>query len=321
MKLALVLGGAGFIGGHLVQRLKRDGFWVRAVDRKQPEFGASAADQFVNLDLRDRYAVRDAFRLPMHKFDYVFQLAAEMGGMGFIGDPANDADILHNSLQINLHVAEIALDVGVERLFFSSSACVYTDTGGDCQEQDAYPANMDNEYSWEKLIAERLYLSYGRCHGLPVRIARIHNCYGPYGTWRGGREKAPAAICRKVAMARDWGEIELWGDGKQTRSFMYVDDCVEGIMRLTESDFTGPVNLGSDEMVTMNDLVSLVTEIAKRPVHIKHVEGPIGVRGRNSDNTLIREKLGWAPSTSLKDGLRPTYSWIEQQVLDFCLSV
>lgn len=314
MKHAIVCGAGGFIGHHLVKRLKQEGYSVRGVDRKQPEFEPSQADEFLTVDLRyinpTDWILKDG--------EEIYQLAAEMGGMGFIGDPANDAVIMRSSTQINLNVLEAArLQTVKPRLFFSSSACVYEDTTRsferpECTEEDAYPANPDSEYGWEKLYAERLYAAYSRCYGIETRIARIHNCYGPLGTWRGGREKAPAALCRKIAQAHD--HIEIWGDGTQQRSFMYIDDCIEGIRRLMASEVTESLNLGSDEMVTVRALASLIMEVARKYLRIRYVEGPLGVDGRNSDNTLIKELLDWEPTTALHMGLKPTYDWIAMQV-------
>ena len=318
VKAALVLGGGGFIGGHLVSRLKREGFWVRAIDLKRPAFSESEADEFVVADLRDPRIVAAAFD---RRFDEVFQLAADMGGAGYIFTGAHDADIMHNSASINLNVVHEAQKRDVGRVFYSSSACIYpqqnqTDPNNpNCVESSAYPADPDSEYGWEKLFSERLFLSYNRNYGMQNRIARFHNIFGPLGAWNGGKEKAPAAICRKVAEARDGGEIEIWGDGEQTRSFLYVDECLDGVTRLIRSDFEGPVNIGSEEMVTINQLVDMVSQIAGKTLHKRHIAGPTGVRGRRSDNTLIREKLGWAPSEPLLRGLEKTYGWIENQVL------
>ncbi len=317
MKTALVCGGGGFIGSHLVKRLKRDGLWVRAVDLKFPEFLETAADDFVIGDLRDAYFCRQVID---RRFDEVYQLAADMGGAGFIFTGENDADIMFNSASINLNVLETCRRRNIRRIFYSSSACMYPaynqedPDNPNCAEDSAYPAAPDSEYGWEKLFSERLYLTYGRCHGIEPRIARYHNIFGPEGTWDGGREKAPAALCRKVAAAPDGGSIEIWGDGRQTRSFLYVSECVEGTVRLTRSGFSGPVNIGSEEMVTIDRLADLIIDIAGKRLEKRHVPGPLGVRGRNSDNRLIREKLGWAPSQPLRDGLCETYAWVERQV-------
>jgi nucleoside-diphosphate-sugar epimerase len=317
MKKALVLGAGGFIGSHLVKRLKKEGYWVRGVDLKYPEFSPTAADEFIIGDLRDQAVCRTVVD---QRFDEIYQLAADMGGAGYIFTGEHDADVMHNSATINLNILDLCRKKGVGRIFYSSSACMYPEynqldpDNPKCSEDSAYPAAPDSEYGWEKLFSERLYLAYHRNYGVVVRIARYHNIFGPEGTWKGGREKAPAAICRKVAEAPNGGEIEIWGDGKQTRSFLYIDECIEGTLRLMRSDFTGPVNIGSEEMVTINRLAEIVMEIAGKKLRVKHVPGPLGVRGRNSDNRLIREKLGWMPSMSLRDGLEKTYPWIEEQV-------
>jgi nucleoside-diphosphate-sugar epimerase len=317
MKSVLVCGAGGFIGGHLVKRLKSEGFWVRGVDIKNHEFQASTADDFVLGDLRNPEICKQIIDRP---FDEVYQLAADMGGAGYIFTGDNDAVVMHNSATINLNMLEAGRLAGIKKIFYSSSACVYPEhnqldpDNPKCSEESTYPAAPDSEYGWEKLFSERLYLAYHRNHGMHVRIARFHNIFGPEGTWDGGREKAPAAICRKVAQAPVGGGIEMWGDGKQTRSFLYVDECLEGMRRLMNSDFTGPVNIGSDEMISLNGLAVLVMEIACKRVSIKHIPGPLGVRGRNSDNNLIFEKLGWKPSTKLRDGLTVTYQWICKQL-------
>ena len=319
MKKALVCGAGGFIGSHLVKRLKKEGFWVRGVDLKYPEFGETEADDFVIGDLRDPYLVRYVVDMP---FDEVYQLAADMGGAGFVFTGDNDADIMHNSALINLNVLDACYKRNIKRIFYSSSACIYPKFNQEdpenpkCSEDSAYPAMPDSEYGWEKLFSERLYLSYHRNYGIEARIARYHNIFGPEGTWTGGREKAPAALCRKVALAKLRGDdyIEVWGDGKQTRSFLYIDECLEGTIRLMRSDFTGPVNIGSEEMVTINQLAEMIMDIAGVKLKIKHVPGPQGVRGRNSDNRLIYEKLGWKPVMPLREGLEITYKWIEEQV-------
>jgi GDP-D-mannose 3',5'-epimerase len=317
-KTALVCGAGGFIGHHLVRRLKREGFWVRGVDLKYPRFSATEADDFVVGDLRDMQFVRDMID---RRFDEIYQLAADMGGAGYIFTGEHDADLMHNSATINLNVLHAAHLRNNSRIFYSSSACMYPEhnqldpDNPNCAEDSAYPAAPDSEYGWEKLFSERLYLAYGRNHDMQVRVARYHNIFGPEGSWNDGREKAPAAVCRKVAMTADGAEIEVWGDGKQTRSFLYIDECLEGSLRLMRSDFTGPVNIGSDEMVTIDQLVDTVAKIAGKTIHKRHIPGPTGVRGRNSDNRLISEKLHWSPSTILVDGLRPTYEWINGQVL------
>lgn len=318
MKKALVCGAGGFIGSHLVKRLKREGFWVRGVDLKYPEFGETESDDFAIGDLRDPYFCGN---IVDDRFEEVYQLAADMGGAGFVFTGENDADIMHNSALINLNILDACRKRNTKRVFYSSSACVYPEynqTDPDnpkCSEDSVYPAAPDSDYGWEKLFSERLFLSYHRNYGLEARIARYHNIFGPEGTWTGGREKAPAAFCRKVAATLDGGEIEMWGDGKQTRSFLYIDECLEGTLRLTKSDFTGPVNIGSEEMVTLNQLAAMIMEIAGKKLNIKHISGPLGVRGRNSDNRFIQEKIGWKPALPLKEGLEKTYRWVEEQVL------
>ncbi len=316
-KTALVCGAGGFIGSHLARRLKAEGFWVRGVDLKFPECSETAADDFALGDLRDAGFCRAILD---RRFDEVYQLAADMGGAGYIFIGENDAEIMHNSATINLNLLEAARCRAVRRIFYSSSACMYPaynqedPDNPNCAEDSAYPAAPDSEYGWEKLFSERLYLAYQRNHGIPVRIARYHNIFGPEGTWTGGREKAPAALCRKVAMAPSGGEIEIWGDGRQTRSFLYIDECVEGSLRLMRSDFSGPVNIGSEEMVTINGLARMVMQTAGKELSIRNIPGPEGVRGRNSDNRLIAARLGWAPGRKLAEGLATTYRWIERQV-------
>jgi nucleoside-diphosphate-sugar epimerase len=313
----LVNGAGGFIGNHLVRRLKQEGFWVRGADLKRPEFSTTRADEFIQGDLRDRAVAAQA----CDGIEDVYQLAADMGGAGYIFTGEHDADVMHNSASINLNMLEQGRHAGVRRLFYSSSACIYPEYNQldpdtpDCSEASAYPAAPDSEYGWEKLFSERLYLAFHRNYGLEVHIARFHNIFGPEGTWQGGREKAPAAICRKIAEAADGDEIEIWGDGKQTRSFLYVDECVEGLRRLMDSSFEGPVNVGSNEMVSINQLAHMVMEIAGKRLRLRHIPGPLGVRGRNSDNRLITEKIGWAPTRPLVEGLEKTYHWVEKQVL------
>jgi nucleoside-diphosphate-sugar epimerase len=317
MKNVLVCGGGGFIGSHLVKRLKREGCWVRSVDLKYPEYAPTEADDFMIGDLADVATCRAAVD---RRFDEVYQLAADMGGAGYIFTGEHDANIMHNSAMINLNMLDVCTKRNIKRILYSSSACIYPEhnqkdpSNPNCAEDSAYPANPDSEYGWEKLFSERLYLSYHRNHGLDVRIARFHNIFGEEGTWTGGREKAPAAICRKVAEADDGGEIEIWGDGKQTRTFLYIDECLDGVLNLTRSDWTGPVNIGSEEMVTINQLVALVARIASKRITVRHVPGPLGVRGRRSDNQLVLKKLQWKPGRPLEEGIRRTYSWIEEQV-------
>jgi nucleoside-diphosphate-sugar epimerase len=338
MKTALVLGAGGFIGNHLVKRLKEEGYWVRGVDLKRPEFSPTLADDFLTYDLRDPRNVEAVMRLEGYNgyplkcqyqkhpfseqlaFDEVYQLAADMGGAGYIFTGDNDANVMHNSATINLNVVNECVKNKVKKIFYSSSACMYPEhnqldpQNPNCEESSAYPANPDSEYGWEKLFSERLYLAYARNYGLDVRIARFHNIFGPEGTWLGGKEKAPAAICRKVADSLMDDEIEVWGDGEQTRSFLYIDECLDGIRKLMDSDFTGPVNIGSDQMISINNLTKLVIKIADKRAGIKNIPGPQGVRGRTSDNTLIKEKLGWAPSQPLQVGLEKTYKWIQSQI-------
>lgn len=317
MKKALVCGAGGFIGGHLVRRLKDEGYWVRGVDLKQHEHAPTAADEFVQADLRDQVVCCGITDQP---FDEVYQLAADMGGAGYIFTGDHDADVMHNSATINLNILHRLQQTGVGRVFYSSSACIYPaynqedPENPNCAEDSAYPAAPDSEYGWEKLFSERLYASYHRNYGMAVRVARFHNIFGPLGTWTGGKEKAPAAICRKVAETPNGGIIEIWGDGCQTRSFLYIDECLEGIRQLVQSDFLGPVNIGSDEMVTINELAEMACDIAGKQLVLNHIPGPLGVRGRNSDNHLIEEKLGWRPSHSLRRGLEKTYEWIQGQV-------
>lgn len=317
MAKILVLGAGGFIGSHLVKRLKREGHWVRGVDLTRPRYSASEADDFVVGDLREADLCRAVIDTG---FDEVYQLAADMGGAGYIFTGANDAEIMRNSATITLNVLDACRRRAAKRVFYSSSACIYpqenqTETGNPvCREDTAYPANPDSDYGWEKLFSERLCLAYGRNHAMEVRIARYHNVFGPEGAWNDGREKAPAAVCRKVAHAADGDDIEIWGDGEQTRSFLFIDECLEGTLRLMRSSFTGPVNIGSEEMISINALAELVARIAGKRVGLRHVPGPQGVRGRRSDNTLIRETLGWAPRQPLAAGLEPTYRWIAEQV-------
>ena len=330
MKRALILGAGGFIGSHMVRRLKSEGYWVRGVDLKKPEFSPSHSDEFIICDLRDQQKVREVMAPDFSDiaFDEIYQFAADMGGAGFVFTGEHDADILHNSATINLNVLNTLkefnkqLNVNKTKIFYSGSACMYPEhnqmdpNNPNCEESSAYPANPDSEYGWEKLFSERLYLSYHRNYGIPIAIARYHNIYGPEGTWSGGREKAPAAICRKVAQLPELGgEIEVWGDGQQTRSFLYIDECIEATRRLMQSDFAKPINIGSEEMVTINRLIEIVAEVANKSVTTRHIlTAPTGVRGRNSSNRLIRSTLGWDYKMSLKQGLDLTYKWIHSQV-------
>lgn len=340
MKKALVLGAGGFIGNHMVSRLKKEGYWVRGVDIKNPEFSDSEADEFIIADLRDPELVKkivcftgilgnfyqnipSKFAKP---FDEIYQFAADMGGAGYILTGDNDADVMHNSTLINLNVLHAVKILNEKtkqnktKIFYSSSACVYPEfnqldpKNPNCEESSAYPAEPDSEYGWEKLFSERAYFAYNRNYGIPVRIARFHNIFGPQGTWRGGKEKSPAAICRKVAEVKTGGEIEIWGDGEQTRSFLFIDECIEAIRRLMESNFQGPINIGSEEMLTINELVGIVASVSNKNISIKHIDGPQGVRGRNSDNRLIREKLGWDYKQPLSVGIKITYDWINSQI-------
>ena len=354
-KTALVLGAGGFIGSHMVKRLRKEGYWVRGVDLKRPEFSATEANEFVQGDLRDVDFVRRVIQFKGYQgnfyneipyrliepFDEIYQFAADMGGAGFVFTGENDAEIMQNSVTINLNVLEQQRllnqtfdgekkdwteanrpSLGWQtKIFYSGSACMYPEhnqldpDNPDCREESAYPANPDSEYGWEKLFSERLYLAYNRNHGIPVRIARYHNIFGPEGTWTGGREKAPAAICRKVAYANNEDTIDVWGDGEQTRSFLFIDECIEATYRMMQSDFLGPVNIGSEEMVTINQLVDTAAKVAGKKISKNHIDGPLGVRGRNSNNDLIREKLGWDYEQSLEEGIRKTYQWIKYQTV------
>ena len=354
MKTALVLGAGGFIGSHMVKRLKKEGYWVRGVDLKYPEFSDTEADEFVQGDLRDKSFVERVIQYKgqqgnfyesvpyryIEPFHEIYQFAADMGGAGFIFTGDNDAEIMQNSASINLNLLDAQQKLNetfdgsegwsecnrpildwTTKIFYSSSACMYPEynqldpNNPDCREESAYPAAPDSEYGWEKLFSERLYLTYSRNYDIPVRVARYHNIFGPEGTWDGGREKAPAAICRKVAqLPPEGGSIEVWGDGLQTRSFLFIDECIEATWRLMQSDFMGPVNIGSEEMVTINQLVDTAAKVSGKTVGKNHIDGPLGVRGRNSNNDLIREKLGWDYTQTLEEGIRKTYNWISMQV-------
>ena len=341
VKKALVLGAGGFIGSHMVKRLRSEGYWVRGVDLKSPEYSKTEAHEFVHGDLRDPDFVRRVLEYKgdrgnfyhsvpyryIQSFDEIYQFAADMGGAGFVFTGENDAEIMHNSCQINLNVLEKQHQMNEQKgrnytkIFYSGSACMYPEhnqldpDNPDCREESAYPANPDSEYGWEKLFSERLYYAYHRNHGIPDRVARYHNIFGPEGTWDGGREKAPAAICRKVAqLPEEGGSIDVWGDGKQTRSFLYVDECIEATRRLMDSDFQGPVNIGSEEMVTIDQLVDTAAKVSDKSVEKNHIDGPLGVRGRNSNNDLIRNELGWDYSQTLEEGIAKTYEWIVSQI-------
>jgi len=316
MKTALVCGGGGFIGGHLINRLKKEGYFVRGVDLKENEYGNDKADEFVIGDLRDSNVAQKVVK----GMSEVYQLAADMGGAGYIFTGDHDAAVMHNSALCNLNVLDAAEKEGVQKIFYSSSACMYPEynqldpDNPKCNEDSAYPAAPDSEYGWEKLFSERLYFAYQRNTKIKVKVARFHNIFGPQGTWTGGKEKAPAALCRKVAETENGSFIEVWGDGKQTRSFLFIDECVEAVRRLMDSDFSGPVNVGSEEMISINDFAKMVIDISGKNISIKNIAGPTGVRGRNSDNKLIREKLGWEPNLPLRKGMEITYKWINQQV-------
>jgi nucleoside-diphosphate-sugar epimerase len=350
MKTALVLGAGGFIGSYLVHQLKEEGYWVRGVDLKHPEFSRTSADDFIICDLRDPKNIEKVIRLEAYmgnplpsrgasypfsdklSFDEVYQLAADMGGASYIFTGENDADVMYNSAMINLNVCNESVKQKIKKIFYSSSACMYPEhnqldpENPNCEESSAYPANPDSEYGWEKLFSERLFLAFNRNYGLDVRVARFHNIFGPYGTWKGGKEKAPAAMCRKAAESSMDGELEVWGDGQQTRSFLYIDDCLEAVLRFMRQDeFLGPVNIGSEEMVTINQLAKMAIEVAGKKAYVKNIEGyefkakygfkcPTGVRGRNSDNKLYKEHMGWEPIQPLRVGIKKTYEWINKQV-------
>jgi nucleoside-diphosphate-sugar epimerase len=326
-KAALVLGAGGFIGSHMVKRLKEEGYYVRGVDLKYPDFSKTCADDFEIFDLRRYHGLNQIMTAPSRgAFDEIYQFAADMGGAGYIFTGEHDADVMHNSAQINLNVLDIqqklneVFKVNKTKIFYSSSACIYPEhnqmdpDNPNCEESSAYPANPDSEYGWEKLFSERLYGSYHRNYKIPIAVARFHNIFGPEGTWDGGKEKAPAAMCRKVAEKEDGGTIAVWGKGDQTRSFLIIDECIEGVRHLMKSNFMAPVNIGSDEMISINDLVHLVASIANKKININNIDGPTGVRGRNSDNALIHSSLGWKPSAPLSQGIAKTYEWIFEQV-------
>ncbi len=317
MKTALVCGAGGFIGGHLVKRLKAEGFWVRGVDIKLHEHAETMADDFAVGDLRDPGFTRSIID---RRFDEVYQLAADMGGAGYVFTGTHDADIMHNSVMINLNVLDACAKRNIKRVFYSSSACMYPEHNQqnpdqpNCAEDSAYPANPDSEYGWEKLFSERLFFAYNRNYRMECRVARFHNIFGPEGTWDGGKEKAPAAVCRKVNLCEDGGVIEVWGDGQQTRSFLYIDECIEGVLRLMRSDFEGPVNIGSEEMIRINDLAKMAIEISGKSITLRNIAGPVGVRGRNSDNALIQQRLGWQPKAPLRAGMEKVYAWIAAEI-------
>ena len=343
IKTALVLGAGGFIGNHMVKRLRSEGYWVRGVDIKTPEYSKSSANEFIQGDLTDYFFTEKVVQFKgelgnfyhsvpsqyIQPFDEIYQFAADMGGAGYIFSGEHDADVMNNSATINLNILRSIKDLNERtqqnktKIFFSSSACMYPEhiqmdpDNPGLKESDAYPAGPDSEYGWEKLFSERLYFAYNRNYGIPVRIARYHNIFGPEGTWRGGKEKSPAAICRKVAeLSAEGGEIEIWGDGEQTRSFLFIDECIEATRRLMNSNFQGPVNIGSEEMVTINQLADIAAKVADKTITKKHIDGPLGVRGRNSNNDLIREKLQWDYSMTLEQGISKTYNWIKSQLDD-----
>lgn len=329
MKTALVCGAGGFIGGHMAKRLKQEGYWVRGIDLKQSDFMNmdDICDEFIIGDLRDPNIVDRVTLAPKQRtnddkensLDVIYQFAADMGGAGFIFTGDNDADIMHNSAQINLNIVQEATKKNVKKVFYSSSACMYPEYNQmnpdkpKCSEDSAYPAAPDSEYGWEKLFSERLYFAFARNYGLNIRVARYHNIFGPQGTWTGGREKAPAAFCRKAAMATDGEAIEVWGDGSRTRSFLYIDECIEATRRFVESDFEGPVNIGSEEMITIQNFAKMAIRISGKTLSINNIDGPLGVHGRNSDNNLYREKMGWEPEQPLIEGMKKTYAWILEQ--------
>ena len=319
MKTALVCGAGGFIGSHLVKYLKNNNYWVRGVDLKYPIYSKTSADDFIIGDLRDQLVCKKVLN---QQFDEVYQLAADMGGAGYIFTGENDADVMHNSALININIVDLCVKHKAGKVFYSSSACIYPeynqkDTDNpNCAEESAYPAAPDSEYGWEKLFSERLYMSFHRNYGLDVKIARFHNIYGPEGAWNDGREKSPAALCRKISEAKEGGQIEVWGDGKQTRSFLYIDECLTGMRKFMDSKEMGPLNIGSEEMISINDFAKMIIGISEKKINIKNIKGPQGVRGRCSDNKLIKSKLGWTPSRSLREGIDKTYKWIHKQVLN-----
>ncbi|MDR3337203.1 MAG: NAD-dependent epimerase/dehydratase family protein [Treponema sp.] len=324
-KKALVCGAGGFIGGYLVKRLKEEGYFVCGVDIKHHEYRDTDADEFIQGDLREQNFCRKI--TSDIQFDELYQLAADMGGAGYIFTGEHDAVVMHNSATINLNIVEEAKRTSIKKIFYSSSACIYPEriqkdaNNPGLKETDAYPAGPDSEYGWEKLFSERLYMSYARNYGMEIHIARFHNIFGPYGTWTGGREKAPAAMCRKVAATLNGGEIEIWGDGEQTRTFLYIDECLEGVRHLMESTTAGPVNIGSNELISINNLANMAMTIAGKKLTFKHIPGPLGVRGRSSDNTYIQQVLGWKPTAKLIDGMKVTYNWIAEQVTKQNLSI
>lgn len=326
----LVLGAGGFIGSHMVKNLKSEDHWVRGVDLKYPEFNETHADEFIIYDLADQSKIEELLLINGEPFDEIYQFAADMGGAGFIFTGDNDANIMYNSASINLNILKTLVNINEKlkvnktKVFYSSSACIYPEenqldpNNPNCEESSAYPANPDSEYGWEKLFSERIYFAFHKNFNIDIRVARYHNIFGPEGTWDGGREKAPAAICRKVAQATEENdfEIEVWGDGEQTRSFLFIDECIEATRKLMKSDFLGPINIGSEEMVTINQLVETAAKVSGKNIKRKHIDGPLGVRGRNSNNDLVREKLNWDYSMSLEDGIEKTYSWIESQIFE-----
>ena len=317
VKRALVLGGGGFIGHHLINRLKKEGYWVRSADIKKPSYEISQADEFIVGNLCSQNFSNSIIN---QSFDEVYQLAADMGGAGYIFTGDNDASVMYNSAIINLNVVETCRKKGISNIFYSSSACVYNEfnqldpKNPNCEESSAYPANPDSEYGWEKLFSERLYLTFNRNHNLKNKVGRYHNIYGPLGAWNNGKEKSPAALCRKIAKAKNGESIEIWGDGNQTRSFLFIEDCLEATTKLIRSDYYGPYNIGSEEMISINDFVDLIADIAGKTIHKVHIDGPLGVRGRKSNNKLIERDLNWKPKFTLAEGIAKTYYWIENQI-------